>query len=105
MTTKQTILYVTYTGDAGSRFDRDYYLTKHMKLVQEVWGATGLESGTAFFPATGSSGVGTIAIAELKFRDQAAVEASFASPDTARVMADVKAYTDITPQIVRASPL
>ncbi|MET0390024.1 MAG: EthD family reductase [Polyangiales bacterium] len=103
MTTKPVIVYVTYTGEASARFDRDYYLSKHLPLAQEVWGPTGLESATAFFPA--GAPAGTIAIAELKFRDQAAVQASLASPGTPKVLADVKSYTDIVPVMLRGQPL
>lgn len=33
-----TILYVTYPGDTATRFDRDYYLARHVPLVMRAWG-------------------------------------------------------------------
>ncbi len=35
---------VMYPAGADTRFDVDYYLTKHMPLVKERWGQHGLKS-------------------------------------------------------------
>jgi uncharacterized protein (TIGR02118 family) len=95
-----TILYVSYHGDARTRFDRDYYVATHIPLVMEAWTRHGLENCAAFFPA--SNGAGTIAIAECRFRDEACLQAAFASPETARVMADISNFTDVEPSRRRA---
>ena len=76
------ILYVTYPGDAATRFDRAYYVRHHLPLVMECWGPLGLESCEAFWPA--GTGAGTIAIAECRFLDEAAMRTAFASPETRR---------------------
>ena len=60
-----TTMYVTYPGDAGTRFDRDYYVRHHLSLVMKCWSPFGLESCVAFWPADFSAG--TIAIAECQF--------------------------------------
>lgn len=57
----------------------------------------------AFFPA--GDGAGTIAICECRFRDEAAVDAAFDAPETKRVMADVKRFTDVAPARARAVTL
>lgn len=101
--TNTATLYVTYAGDAGTRFDRDYYVKNHLPLAMEAWGPHGLLSAAAYFPAI--TGPGTIAIAELRFRDDAAVAASLAAPESAHVMADVPHYTDASPALLRATPL
>ncbi len=31
-----TTMYVTYPGEAGTRFDRDYYVRTHLRLVMEA---------------------------------------------------------------------
>ena len=98
-----TSLYVTYPGDASTRFDRERYVDHHVPLVMEAWGPHGLLSCSAFFPA--GAGDGTIAIAECKFRDEAALQAALASPETPRVMADVPGFTDAKPAQSRAQPL
>ena len=98
-----TTIFVTYAGDADSRFDREYYVHKHIPLVVEAWRAHGLLSAAAFFPA--GAGEGTIAICVCQFRDDAAVQASFGSPESARVMADIPHFTDVKPSQLRAVPL
>ena len=90
-----TTMYVTYPGDAGTRFDRDYYVAHHLPLVMECWGKLGLESCAAFWPA--EAGAGTIAIAQCRFLDEASMRAALASPETPRVMADVARFTDAKP--------
>ena len=90
-----TIMYVTYPGDASTRFDRDYYVREHLPLVMASWGPHGLHSCAAFWPA--DPGNGTIAICECRFRDEAAMRAALAASDTPSVMADVARFTDATP--------
>ena len=95
-------MYVTYAGDAGTEFDRDHWINVHLPLVRECWGPYGLESVGGFFPS--GDGGGLIAICPCVFRDEAAMEAALASPETARVMADVSNVTDVRPQRARALP-
>ncbi len=98
-----TKVYVTYPGDAGTRFDRGHYVQAHLPLVLEAWRPYGLETVAAFFPS--GDGAGTICICECVFRDDAAVQAALAAPQTGSVMADVKKFTDATPSQLRAAPL
>jgi len=98
-----TIVYVTYAGNAATRFDRGYYVAHHLPLVMEAWGRHGLESCSAFFPA--ESDAKTIAIAECRFRDDGAVQSAFGSLETPRVMADIVNFTDVTPERSRVMPM
>jgi uncharacterized protein (TIGR02118 family) len=98
-----TIVYVTYQGTPETRFDRQYYIDTHLPLVMKAWHPHGLESAAAYFPAVLKSG--TIAICELRFRDEAAVAASLASADTPDVMADVPRFTDVSPALARTVSL
>ena len=98
-----TILYVSYPGDAATRFDRNYYVRRHLPLVMECWGPLGLESCEVFWPA--GTGAGTIAIAECRFRDEAAMRTALASPQTRRVMTDIAFFTDAAPEQRLAGPL
>lgn len=98
-----TTVYVTYPGNAATRFDRDYYVRHHLPLVMECWGPLGLESCAAFWPADASAG--TIAICECRFHDDAAMRAALASPETPRVMADVIRFTDAKPAQKLAGPI
>lgn len=97
------LVYVTYEGTPASRFDRHYYVHQHLPMVLKAWRQYGLESVSAFFPAVEQTG--TIALCECRFRDEAAVEAAFASHESAAVMADVPRFTDLSPIRARALPL
>ena len=44
-------VYVTYSGSAGARFDRTWYVERHLPLVMTSWSQYGLEEVRAFFPA------------------------------------------------------
>lgn len=98
-----TTVFVTYAGDASTRFDRDYYVNTHLPMVMDAWRSFGLESVAAFFPA--DNGAGTIAVCICGFRDEAAMFASLRSPETGRIMDDVKSFTDVEPSQSRAVPL
>ena len=102
-TTASTIIYVTYQGTPETRFDRGYYIDTHLPLVMKAWQQYGLESTASFFPTVAQSG--TIALAELRFRDDAAVEASLASPEAPGVMGDIPNFTDVQPALARAVSL
>ena len=97
-----TTMYVSYAGNAATRFDREYYVQRHLPLVMEAWGPHGLASATALFPS--GDGAGTIAVCICEFRDEAALAAAMASPRTPDVMADVKRFTDVEPARTRAVP-
>ena len=98
-----TTVFVTYAGDASTRFDRDYYVRVHVPLVVEAWGPHGLRSCVAFFPA--DAGGPTIAAAICEFRDEAALQAALRSAATPRVMADVEQFTDAKPVQSRAAAI
>ena len=96
-------MFVTYSGSADTRFDRDHWLNAHLPLVRACWEPHGLEGTDGFFPAGGDSGL--IAICACAFRDEDAARAALASPETQRIMADVKNVTDVTPKLSLAKPL
>jgi uncharacterized protein (TIGR02118 family) len=98
-----TTMLVTYAGDDDTPFNRRHWIDVHFPLVRNCWGPYGLESVSGFFPQ--GDGGGLIAIAICIFRDQAAMEAALASPETARVLADVELVTAIRPQRSLVTPL
>ena len=89
-------MYVTYAGDETTLFDKDYWIDIHLPLVRDCWGPYGLITAAGFFPQ--GDGGGLVAIAPCVFRDEAAMQAALASPETARVMADVPRVTPVVPQ-------
>ena len=96
-------MYVTYAGDTQTPFDRDHWVNVHLPLVRKCWGPHGLVSAAAFFPS--GEGGGLIAICPCVFRDEASMKAALASPETQRVMDDVKHVTHVEPQRSVAQPL
>ncbi|NBI50335.1 MULTISPECIES: EthD family reductase [Burkholderia] len=97
------IVYVAYEGAPGDRFDQSYYVERHLPLVMHAWQRYGLESIAAFFPP--STHVGTLAICECRFRDEAAIATAFGSPETQEVMADVPRFTNLAPTRLRITSL
>ena len=71
-------MYVTYSGDQDTSFDRSRWINDHLPLVRDCWGLYGLVSATGFFPA--EDGGELIAICPCVFRDEAALKAAIASP-------------------------
>lgn len=98
-----TTVFITYGGGMGTRFNRKYYVDRHLPLVMKAWSRHGLESAAAFFPA--GAGEGIIAVCICQFHDEAAVAASFGSPEAPGVMADVAHFTDAQPSQSRSVPL
>ncbi len=96
-------VFVTYAGDSSTRFDRHYYVEKHLPLVTGAWAPYGLESIAAFFPA--GSGEGTIAVCVCEFRDDEAISASLHAPETRAVMEDVAHFTDAKPKQLQTTQL
>jgi uncharacterized protein (TIGR02118 family) len=93
-------LIVSYPNREGAKFDRAYYKATHMPLLDEHWADTGFLNWEALFPT--DEGQPFAAMAVLRFRDQAAIDASLSAPGTAAVMGDVPNFTDLVPTLFRA---
>lgn len=89
-------LIVTYPLTPGSRFDVDYYVTRHMPLVREKWTRLGLVVARALLPDQDAPPFAAIAL--LTFADRAAIEAALASPEAGDIFGDLPNFTDIAPQ-------
>ena len=100
-------MHVSYPGTVDTRFDRAYWVHTHLPLVRKAWVPFGLKSVTAFIPADSlaASGTHTIAIAELVFRDKAALHAALSGSEAPAVHADIKLFTDSVPSRTRGAPL
>lgn len=96
-------LMVACLGDKTTRFDRAYYVEKHLPLTMQCWGPHRLEAAEAFFPS--DPGDGWVSLGTYRFRDRAAVDASPSSRETERVMADVPNFTDAEVMRSLFSPL
>jgi uncharacterized protein (TIGR02118 family) len=97
------VVFVTYQGHPQTRFDRTYYVERHLPLVMAAWEKYGLDGVVAYFPAVEQHG--TIAICECRFTSETAMNLAFSSPETPAVMADIGRFTDVEPTRVLAIPV
>jgi len=94
-------LTVNYPNTPGGRFDLDYYLTKHMPLVDQKMKPHGLRSWSVV------KGLGGVApgspapfmiTATMDFDSMETLQGGMAA-ESASILADIPNYTDIQPQI------
>ncbi len=91
---------VLYPNTPGSRFDHEYYRTKHMPLVKARMGANchsytvdkGLAGGTPGAPAPYA------AMCHIFCETVEAFQAGF-GPHAAEIMKDIPNYTDVAPVV------
>lgn len=83
---------VLYPRSEGTTFDFDYWSTKHMPMLSQIWPTL------ARWEADKGADDGPYhAVAHLYFDDQAAFMAAMTSPDAGKGAADLPNYTNITP--------
>jgi uncharacterized protein (TIGR02118 family) len=91
---------VMYPNQSGARFDHDYYRNKHMPLVKRLLGDAclyyaidrGLSGGDAVSPPP------YIGMCHIFCESQESFQRAFA-PHAEKIMADIPAYTDLTPTL------
>lgn len=94
------VVSVTYPASEGSRFDLNYYRTKHIPLVRERWATTGL-TDLQLLRGTGVPGGGPAAyqlVALLSFESEAAFGHCLQLHGE-EIMGDIKNFTDVTPVV------
>ena len=94
------IVSVMYPSKAGSKFDMEYYLHNHMKMVADTWGKSGLR-GYTVLKGVGAPGGGEApfqVVVNLDFTSAEAFATSVAETG-AKVMGDVPNFTDLQPTI------
>ncbi|NKL39027.1 EthD family reductase [Rhizobium leguminosarum bv. viciae] len=94
-----TKMIVVCSGDAGTRFDRDYYANQHFAIAKECWEEHGLQSAEAFFPYSETGEWKSIGI--YTFTSEQGMNDALASPKTKAVMDDVINFTD-APIVLRS---
>lgn len=91
---------VVYPQYPGARFDFDYYLQRHIPLVQQLLGTAlkGVRVERGLAGMEPGSQAAYVAQALLLFDSLEAFQQAFA-PIAARITGDIPNYTDITPQL------
>ena len=94
------IVSVLYPNGPGSKFDLDYYLKRHMPMVQQRLGAPLKRLAVERGLAGGAHGAPPpfLAAAHLHFDSVEAFQAAF-GPHAEPILADVPNYTNTTPVI------
>ncbi len=89
------VVSVMYPATPGSRFDMDYYLTKHMTMVAEVWSPVGLRGYQVLKGVRAPGGGEPLfqVVVNLDFESADAFEAAVAQSG-AQVMGDIPNFTD-----------
>jgi uncharacterized protein (TIGR02118 family) len=91
---------VFYPNHEGSKFDMDYYCSRHIPMVREKLGpackGVAVEQGVG--GATPGSRPGFIAMGHLYFDSIEAFQKAF-GPHADTIMADIPNYTNIQPTI------
>jgi uncharacterized protein (TIGR02118 family) len=87
---------VMYPNTEGSKFDMDYYLDKHIRLVHELMDDAGL-SGTRVQKGVGKDAPYQV-VAELQFPDMETM-AKVMGEHGPKATADVPNFTDVTPVV------
>jgi uncharacterized protein (TIGR02118 family) len=91
---------VLYPKAEGSKFDMQYYLSRHIPLVREKVGSAckSLVVEEGLSGAQPGSPVPFVAMAHLSFDSVEAFQAAF-GPHAEVIMGDIPNYTDISPTI------
>jgi uncharacterized protein (TIGR02118 family) len=94
------IVSVLYPSGVGSKFDMDYYLQRHIPMVQRRLGAPLKRVAVERGLAGGAPGAPPpyLAAAHLYFESVEAFQGAFA-PHAGPIMSDVPNYTNTTPLI------
>lgn len=89
-------LFVTYRGAASDRFDREYFVNKHLPLAREIAEPLGMLSIEAFFPTSAATEI--VAASVIVLRDEQAERDLFSSPRFNELVNDLPNYTNLTPE-------
>lgn len=92
---------VLYPAGEGKKFDHDYYLKKHMPLVQQRLGSLGLvrwEVDKGLAGGAPGAPAPFACVGHLYFKSLDAFQAAM-KPHGKELFADVPNFTNITPQV------
>ncbi|KAL2208759.1 hypothetical protein CC79DRAFT_1320333 [Sarocladium strictum] len=97
MSAKQAVVQVIYPSGPDATFDMDYYLNKHMPMVDAKWGSSGLKHWTII---TAEKGEDWLVQAHLIWES---VEAFQSAGDKETVMGDIPNFTNTKPTLKSGS--
>ncbi|KAJ4983114.1 hypothetical protein SVAN01_11378 [Stagonosporopsis vannaccii] len=90
---------VVFPNDSDAEYDIDYYISKHMPLVQAQWSKYGLQSWSATKFLNGIDGSSPLyafgSVVMWDSEDQ--LKTAFAGPEVAEIMGDVTNFSNKQP--------
>ncbi|KAG4293426.1 ethyl tert-butyl ether degradation EthD [Fusarium proliferatum] len=87
---------VLFPNEPDAKYDFEYYVSKHMPLIQERWGKYGVKGWSATQFTNGLDGSpGPYAFGSIvEWEDQSQVKIAFAGPEVAEIMGDVVNFSN-----------
>lgn len=90
---------VIYPYAADKPFDEEYYASKHVPLLREVWGDA-VKGITVHHALAGLAGDPPFAtVAQVEFTSMEAFQQAMAHPRSAEVQGDTVNFAGVTPQV------
>lgn len=93
------VIHVLYPNTPGSRFDLDYYKSKHMPLVRRLMDPMGLRALGFYQPVEAMGRPPYQVIAELRFDDAKSAQAALGKHG-AETQGDIPNFTDVQAAVV-----
>ncbi|KAJ5678045.1 uncharacterized protein N7477_003678 [Penicillium maclennaniae] len=90
---------VMYPNEADIHFDRDYYIKKHMPLVESIWKKHGLTSWQVieYTKSLDGSPAKYLIAATLEWESEESLQNALQDSETAKVFADIANFTNVQP--------
>ncbi|KAF4825611.1 hypothetical protein CGCSCA5_v000415 [Colletotrichum siamense] len=90
---------VVFPNDDDAQYDIDYYVTKHMPLIQERWGKYGVKSWSVTKFQPGADGAKPLyAFGSVVYWDNLEqIKTAFGGPEVGEIMGDVSNFSNKEP--------
>ncbi|OLN86556.1 hypothetical protein CCHL11_08522 [Colletotrichum chlorophyti] len=90
---------VVFPNEADAKYDIDYYVNKHMPLIQERWGQYGVKSWSVTKFQNGADGSAPLYAfgSTVSWDNLDQIKSAFAGPEAAEIMGDVSNFSNKQP--------
>ena len=95
------IVTVIYPRESDTNFDFDYYVQKHLPLLMERWGNSGLQAVEALKGVAGADGGEPpfLAQALLRFNSMQSFQEALGGEHMPEIMGDISNFTNAQPTV------
>lgn len=90
---------VMYPNDDDIHFDRQYYMSAHMPLVESTWKKYGLNSWQVieYSKALDGAKAAYLIVAKLEWESEEALQNALEDPESSKIFADIPNFTNKQP--------